>query len=156
MWTTHNIAARTLIWLAVIAVPVQSLQASTCECSNGERCCREEQKVGVCSLSFKAHGHSCCGHGDMTTVTKSCCSKLRNGHDSPCNCGVNCQCGKSRPSKPIAPAVEISASEIAVNDTLSTESIRRPQDARVHCVTSAAGDALADLNVCISLCRFTL
>lgn len=156
MWTTHNFAARTLIWLAVIAIPMQSLPASTCECSKDERCCQDKLQSGGCCLSSKAHGHRRCGDEDATLVTKTCCGNHRIGHDSPCKCGVNCQCSKSRPSKPIAPAVEKNATKNVVNETVSMVAVHCPGAVRGFYETSAAGDALAGLNVCISLCRFTL
>lgn len=148
MWIIYNIAARTLIWLAVIAIPVQSLPASSCGCSSGGTCCQGEQKPSSCCSAKKNHG--------KTSVTHSCCGESQRDQDSPCNCEVNCQCGKSEQPKPATPPVENNAPEKAASDSVSMIPIHHPQTPQPHRDVSTAIDGLVALNSCVSLCRFTL
>ena len=139
MWTTHNIAARTLIWLAVIAIPVQSLSASSCGCSSSKSCCQDGPRAS-----------SCCDHLDKTSATKTCCGKPQNAQDSPCHCGANCPCGKGRQPKPTMPPVEKNTPEKVAIDSVSMVTPPQSQATQRH------RDALVALNSCVSLCRFTI
>ena len=156
MWTTHNIAAYSLIWLAAIAVPVQSLPASPYGCASGGSCSQNKRQSNSCCSAKKTRDDQYCSRHDKATATKTCCGKPRDEQDSPCNCRVNCQCGQSRQPKPVTPPVVNNAPEKVANSPVSMVTIHQPQATQKRRDESTAADALSALDSCVSLCRFTL
>lgn len=159
MWITRNFTARTLIWLAAIAVPVQSLPAATCGCESNQSCCGNKQSKTCCCLAERVQQGRCCcttGRGD---TAHSCCSKANAEQDSPCKCGLNCQCRKSKQPTPAAPTPEDNTTQkVASNSTsiVSLVSVYQPQVSKRHNDVAFDAGSLAALELCISLCRFTL
>lgn len=194
MWIINNIAARTLIWLAVVTTAVQGLPAASCGCASGKSCCqKDEQSKGCCSgTSSATKQHSCCQQqssgpcrctgakicrcgdaspcrekaqsccaGRAATKTSTCCSSCDTAGKPVCQCGTNCQCSVNKePVEPATPPpVESNSTEKVASDSVSTVSLatayqapsaRRTRDA------SHLTDALAALDRCATLCRFTL
>lgn len=171
MWITNNIAARTLIWLAAITIPVQGLPAAPCGCIGGKSCC-QRQVAGSCGCTG-AKVCRCGETGPRRTPAKSCCvarleketcrstSGSTSSKGCACQCGTNCQCGSSKePREPATPPVEHNnPTEKVVSDSLAVVSVatvyqsrftRRSPDASVEL------DARAALDRCAALCRFTL
>ncbi|MCA9087995.1 MAG: hypothetical protein KDA90_05095 [Planctomycetaceae bacterium] len=141
MSTTTYIAAKLLIWLAAMSVPVQGMPVGTCGCTTSRTGC----SVG------ESGEHSCCSSGN------SCC-----GRGEQCTCGADCQCGKQQHQKPIAPA--------PVEDSQSVEKLLTTTAAAANAVVTisirhcSAGfpqadyelNAVAALDRCLSLCRLTI
>lgn len=164
----HNIIARTLIWLAAITLPVQAIPAASCGCTsstnweNAERtasCSCSEAKVlqGTCCCSRKASvpRASCCSNNRPANTTRCCCNQT----DSGCNCGMTCQCGKGKQPTPAAPPVENHSSDSLACDSLLVSPIATPNQPHVtrrQDDSSSVSDALAALDRCVSLCRFTI
>lgn len=194
MWITNNVAARTIIWLTAVTVPVQSLPAASCGCRGGKGSWQEvEQSKGCCcATSSSAAQHSCCQErssgpcrctgakvcrcGDTSPCrqktqsccagrsearTSSCCSSRATVGKPVCLCGTNCRCSMNKePVEPAAPLpVENASVEKVANDSVSTVSLasvcQRPAARRTHDASSVT-DALAVLDYCTTLCRFTI
>ena len=124
--------SRLLIYLAVLAVPLQGFPAETCGCvgchffgnslfgnslfgnslfgnSVSSRCCcaTVRDEGGCCSNSKSRqqdNSSSCCGKtkGEKSKGEKSKGGKSKGRKASPCKCGSNCQCGKSHSPPPLA------------------------------------------------------
>lgn len=183
MYITHHIAARTLIWLAAIAIPMQGVPTVACNCSRvthspkeiepSQGCCSSASQQGLCRCpctgatvchcgedsSCKQQTHSCCSE---SPEKKSCCS----GGTCPCcaegncSCGANCQCGKSSaPTEPVCPPVENNSPERIIADStalVSLATIYQPCPTRHYLSVSADSALLTSLDRCITLCRFTI
>ena len=163
MLTTANFIARSLIWMAVIAIPAQGMQVSTCGCGEGNvassanggssPCCHSAapKSGGCCCIAEPA---TCCGDS-TTSADAPCCSS----DSSSCQCGINCQCGKVKAPTPTRPPVENTGPEKVSIDSLSVDSqvyfCPLHSDERHTSATPSAG-VMAALDRCISLCRFTL
>lgn len=170
MWITKSIAARTLIWLAAITVPAQSLPAASCGCVGDASCC-EQRSTGQCRCTgakicrcgdaspCRKLANSCCGG----RVAKATCCSTDNSvafSEHTCNCGEDCQCGTSQEPKPATPPIEnnnpteqvtVDATSVAFDVT-----VYFPQITKRHADACIGAVALAALNRCVSLCRFTL
>ena len=153
----RDVTARTLIWLAAIAVPVHGLPAASCGCASGKTSCKA---AGACCCSTeKVREDRCCCARRQVGTALSCCGKAPSGHDSPCKCGFNCQCRKGKLPEPGTPPVTNNQTEKMADDSVSTVSV-----AKVHLsqTTPRRGAAFVDADVltvrdrCASLCRFTL
>lgn len=160
MWITRNIIARTLIWLAAITLPVQSLPAMSCGCDSGRNCCTggKSKKCG-CSAKRVRESRSCCA-APRDKTARSCCSKAKACQKLHCTCGTSCQCCKGQLPKPVTPPSEDNATQKVTSDSSLTisplatvfepEARQRPRD------VTFGPDCLAALERCISLCRFAL
>ncbi len=89
MWITKRIAARTLIWLAAVTVPVQGLPAAACGCTSGRSCCQKDEKSGSCCCAAKSHAsgkpqHSCCQQRSADRCRCTGAKVGRCGESSPC------------------------------------------------------------------------
>lgn len=160
MRITKHIAARTLIWLVAIAVPVQGLPAASCGCPRSISCCQKtgQSKVCCCSAEQVRAGRCCCTQRTGKVVQSSCC-KAQCWANSSCRCGVNCRCGETEPPSPAALPVENSPTRNSVSDAVSTISVTagyQPQLSRRPNDTSAETGLFTALDRCVSLCRFTL
>ena len=181
MWITKYTAARTLVWLAAIAMPLQSSPAAACGCTNSDapacevggaltgsaessvgRCPCTGAEVCRCGESSPCHesSRSCCSKQNAapSCCQDSCCSK---GSSGSCPCGANCQCGKSdAPEAPRTPPTENNnSSERIVADILSVglfAGIYSPDTTGQHFNISTDAAALAALDRCVVLCRFTI
>lgn len=126
-----------------IAGPCRCTGAKVCRCGDKNPC--------------RERAHACCTE---RATTHSCCSSCDTAGESACPCGINCQCGQSKePSKPAAPPVENNTAEKVASDSVSTVSLAtvvQPPIARRTLDSSAMTDALAALDRCATLCRFTL
>jgi len=161
MWITRTIAARTLIWLAAIAIPVQSVPAASCACTGGNACYSEnEQTQGCCCSAEKVREGRCCCARRKAESRHSCCSNAKSSHDSGCKCGINCQCGKSQPPQPTAPPVERnSPTEKVVSDgalAVFIAGVVLPEVLPQRIDVSIELGTVTALDRCVSLCRFTL
>jgi len=161
MSATKHIAARTLIWLAAIAIPVQGLPTASCACTGSNACCREnEQRQGCCCSAEKVRGGRCCCARREAESGHSCCSKAKSSHDSGCKCGINCQCGKAKQSQPATPTPpENNSAEKITSDVASTVSVvavYQPAVLPRGNERSVQSDAITAQDRCISLCRFTV
>lgn len=183
MWITQHLAARTLVWLAAVAIPMQSLQsaASGCAClktcfeavdrSQGSCCASGQPSPGRCSCTgamvcrcgetspCHRQAHACCS-GQRAKA--SCCSGGRCSptRDGTCPCGANCHCGENNvPEAPATPPVENYSPERIVAASASAVScaiVHQLVTTRQHLDVCAAADALSALERCVTLCRFTI
>lgn len=160
MWTSKYIAARTLIWLAAIAAPVQELPAESCGCVGRTASCQRhvESKSSCCRSAAKAR-EGCCSAQRKTAIVHACCGD-QTGQKSTCNCGLSCQCGKSKPAQPTAPPVEInSPTEKVVSDgalAVFISGVVLPEVPPQRIDASFELGTVTALDRCASLCRFTL
>ncbi len=169
MWTFHNIAARTLIWLTAFVTPVQGLATTSCGCSGSRSCLQKTEPSPCCCCSAgKIREGRCCCAGNPPASVGTRCSGSRQGAasrrgfsqpDSACSCGATCRCGNAKQPTQSVPPVEDNTTEKLANDSVSAtpfatatqpQVTRRPED------TSSALDALAAVDRCVSLCRFAL
>ncbi len=182
MHMTRHTAARTLVWLATIAMPLQSLPTAACGCTtSGAQACEVggalagsgELSVGRCpctgaevchcgelSPCRKSSSHSCCSE---KSASPSCCHGCccSRGNTGTCPCGANCQCGNSDAPKapPTPPTENNDSSERILADILSVGSfagIYSPDATRQHLDIYPVAAALDALDRCVVLCRFTL
>jgi hypothetical protein len=125
--------------------------AKVCRCGEGSPCRRQSR--ACCSV--QATNGSCCSGSDSVARQKAGC---QCGADCPC--GANCQCGKpNAPSEPAAPPVENSSPERIVASSAAVASLAtvcQPSTTRQHLDRCAKADALAAVDRCITLCRFTI
>lgn len=159
MWIARDITARTLIWLAAISVPMQALPAPRCACIGAKSFCQEERSQGCCCSAEKVHEGRCCCAGRQGAPAHSCCGKARSGPNLACKCGFNCQCPKTKQSKPATPPVGNNQTEKMARKSLTTVSLATvdlSQTTQRRKEPSAVADALAALDRCVSLCRFML
>ncbi len=102
MWTTRNIAARTLIWLAALAIPVQSLPAASCGCVSGLESgdqadcrCSEERDAGPTGCASQASRPSCCSKKSSGPCRCTGAAICRCGNDSACRTTSSTCCSKT-------------------------------------------------------------
>lgn len=168
MSMTNTITARTFIWLTAFLFPLQGLSSAPCRCANGKSCCSQKPteccrctgaKICRCRESSpcrKVH-HSCCS---ADGVKQTCWGTETStiGDASGCNCGMNCPCRENNQPAPATPPVENNhPSEKVTSETILiapapvvlSSLIKQPHD----CLPL---DAMAALDRCVSLCRFTL
>lgn len=86
MWITEHIAARTFVWLAAMAIPLQGVPSVACGCTSDKSCCSEVQQ-----------SQGCCGADERSafeTTSATCCSQQALG---PCRCtGAKiCRCDET-------------------------------------------------------------
>ncbi|WP_339736078.1 hypothetical protein [uncultured Gimesia sp.] len=183
MWITNTITARMLICLAGFSIPLQGLPVASCACcpqdsqSKGTDCCGTLDPTDQV-LSVQAATNACCCTGasichcnDGCSVRKkqetcnttqkaeeSCCISSEMFNDPACQCGPNCHCGERKePVTPIAPSpVESNSLEKLVDNSISTESLSADYQSQDLRRAHDAPSALAALDLCVSLCRFTL
>jgi len=162
MWITQQLVARSLVWLATVAIPVQGLSTTTYYgCNSGM----------VCSSSFSAAQASCCSQqvaGSWQPGNCACCSGNEAGSSccssdnstAGCSCGDNCQCGQSNiPAKPaVPPAGNSSPERIFVDSTATASSavVYLASTTRPPSNGQAGAGILSALDRCVTLCRFTV
>lgn len=161
MWrTNNNIALRTLVWLAALALPVQAIPASSCGCSRGVSGCQAGQRGQCCCSADTVQQGACCCGRTKTESGPSCCKRAVTSRDSGCKCGVNCQCGKAQQPPPAAPApTENSPAEkitcemaLAPFATVGSQTIATPSGD----TQPLESDARTAQEHCVCLCRLTL
>ncbi len=158
MWITQHIAARTFVWLAAVAIPLQGLPAVACGCDSVVTCSHEIETTPNCCSTVKAEA-GCCS---TDKTSGCCCSKgdSKAAGNSCCPCGDNCRCGENNvPAEPTAPPVENSSPERIVADSLAATSfatVYQLSATRRHSNVSAGADVLTALDRCATLCRFTI
>ena len=169
MRISKNIAARTLISVAVATIPVQGLPTAACACTSTARhSCSQQSDVGPCPCTG---ARICrCGLGCpclrpacscQAARCRSCATSNSLADFKPqCPCGASCQCGQgSGPTKPASTPVETNSSKQLANDSLATPSaiaICQPDAAFPRLDPNGGPDALAAIDRCATLCRFTL
>jgi hypothetical protein len=174
MWITKHTAARTLIWLAAFAAPVQGLPPAACECTKvaATNCCdrspispgrcpctgAEVCRCGESSLRHKT-SHSRCSEQNAPRGCCHCC--CTNDNAGTCPCGAYCHCGKSdAPKAPATPPTESNNSfERIVADVTSAGSfadLSTPDATQQHLDVHSGTAALSVLDRCVVLCRFTI
>jgi hypothetical protein len=174
MWIAKYTAARTLIWLAAFAVPVQGLPPAACGCTKtaATNCCERSPisagrcpctgaQVCRCGESSSCHNPSptCCSKQNAAPSCCHCCSS--SGNSGTCPCGSNCQCGKSNaPEAPATPPTENNnSSERIVADATSAGSfagLYSPDMTQRNLDFNVRAAALGALDRCVVLCRFTI
>ena len=159
MWFTNGITARTVIWLAAITTLLQTLPTAACGCTGGEVACRAVRSNGCCCAAEQVlEGHARCTPRP-TTGKRLCCNRSPSGQGSNCPCGLNCDCGKANEPKPAAPPTGSNQIDRLASNSLQTVAIVTVDFAQAmqrHQDVFAGATALAALDRCISLCRFTL
>lgn len=159
MWITRDIAARTLVWIAALAVPAQGLPGVSCGCAGGEKCCQQERTSQCCCSAKKSRDGRCCCASRSSQTTHLCCSEAQDHQDSGCTCGMTCQCNKTHQQHSAIPPVENDHQMESVGGDLLTaislDTVDEHQATPFPNATSADG-TLGALDRCVSLCRFTL
>lgn len=180
MWITEHIAARTLIWLAALAIPVQGMSSPTCGCMNSttssvrtegspDSCCASGSsksrhcpctgaEVCHCGEASPCHkpAHACCSKRSATpSCCHCCCSKDSN---ETCPCGANCQCGKKdRSEVPATPPVENHSPNRIVADAVTVgcyAEFNLAEATSQHLDVCVWASAISALQRCVILCRF--
>lgn len=174
MWITKYTAARTMIWLAAFAVPVQGLPPEACACTKAATadCCANRQAsprrcpctgAEVCrcgeSSPCQKSSHSCCSE---QKIAPSCCPDCccSSGCNGKCACGPNCQCRKNDAPKALEtpPTENENSTERIVADANSAgllTDLYIPSTTRQHLRFYTVAAALGALDRCVVLCRFT-
>lgn len=181
MWISEHIVARTLIWLAALAIPVQGLSWPTCGCTKSATCSvsGEGQASGCCAHSKSRAGrcpctgaavchcgeaspchkpaHACCSKRNSTpSCCHCCCSK---GNRGTCPCGANCQCGKNNaPEVPATPPNQNQSPERIVADGVTvgcSADLNLADTTSQHVDVCVGATAISALDRCVILCRFT-
>jgi hypothetical protein len=159
MWITRHIAARSLVWLAAVTVPMQGLPAASCGCTSGKICCQQDGQSTdcCCSRSPDASGPTsrkccCCQQGTTGACActgakicrcnadspcrkspeKTCCCQSSSAGDSVCKCGPNCQCRQTKPPQPATPPVQTNNSTVkALSQSSSPAGVATIYEAQV-------------------------
>ena len=107
------IIGRTVVWLALIAIPFQGMSAALGNCLCTTSCCSVSDNS---ANDFSKNG--CCSG----QVTSCCCNKGLSccGSKQTCQCGENCQCNNRQPKIPVIPPgnsryVQLDLLEIAID-----------------------------------------
>ncbi|QEG35813.1 hypothetical protein Pr1d_31190 [Bythopirellula goksoeyrii] len=183
MCITQHIAARILIWLAAIAIPMQGVPTVACECSKVSHSpTKIESSEGCCCTDSQAESGRCpctgakvCHCGEDSSCkqqSRTCCSVSPERHsccsggtcpccaDGNCSCGANCQCGKNNaPTEPVCPPVENNSPERIIADATvlaSLATIYQPCPTHQSLSVTVGSESLTSLDRCITLCRFTI
>ena len=151
MWNRQNIAARMLIWLAAFVVPAQGLPAASCGCVRGQAC-PSRPKSCCCSSETRAETTCCCRPTQPAGM--SCCDKA----EQECSCGSSCQCGNQFPITPTTPLENRVLRKVtdAITYQVGVGLGDSSKTSRERCSKPVAADAMAALDRCVCLCRFTL
>lgn len=159
MWrTNNNIALRTLVWLAALALPVQAIPASSCGCSRGVSGCQAGSRGQCCCSAETVQQGTCCCGRTKTESGPSCCKRAVTSRDSGCECGVNCRCGKAQQPPPATTptenTTEMMASDAAIAPFagLDVQTFATPRGD----TKPLESDALTAQEYCVYLCRLTL
>lgn len=182
MLSMQNTSCRTLIWIVALMMPVQTLPAASCGCDSGQGCCQADGELDSSCCQQEESDRCCCTGakvcrcGDTSpckqSTTRACCggreasatccaaaSSVATGEPG-CKCGANCQCGTTNAPGPAVPPVENtdSTEKVVANATslASDPAIYEPRRTLQHANACGEVDALAALDRCVSLCRFTL
>lgn len=159
MKTPSSFAAKFVLWLIAITIPVQGFPAVPCRCEGAlvNQHANTPNPGCCCGLAEKKAGTCCCSNSD-TASKPSCCDSCCGNAESECPCGGNCRCGKSEPPQPLAPVsheypVEKAAPETNFGDrALLLPTPKTPELDGSHVSSSTA----TALDRCATLCRFTL
>jgi hypothetical protein len=154
--------SRLLIYLAILAGPIQGLPAATCGCGGSNLF--SNASCTCCGATTKSEGGCCCSTRQQNGPT-SCCSKSKREKDTTCGraancgCGANCQCGKSRSIPPATPAIgNHDAEQLVAEDlsTVTTATVRIFPSVMTQVADGWDSLPATALERCTSLCRFTL
>lgn len=151
------IAARLVIWLIAITMPVQGLPAADCGCSGV--CIETESKTDRptdgCALAKREAGDCCCSK-QHPVAKPTCC---RENLDSQCQCGEDCRCGTDDLPQPSVPVSQESATEKtaqAANPANGEFLLPAPRTTGGRFKATLKVNASTALDRCVLLCRFTL
>lgn len=159
MWTTRNIIVRTLIWLAAITVPVQSLPAASCGCESGQSCCNSDHSEQCCCSADKVREGRCCCAQAKDKPSRSCCSQTKSHKEPRCTCGPGCKCGNNTLPRPATPPPENNATQKMTSNSVTTVAqamVCESQATQRHYDAGFDANSAAAHQLCVSLCRFTL
>lgn len=155
----NHIAARTPTWLAAFAILVQSFPATSCGCTRSGACPQHVAKSqGCCCTAELVRRGRCCCARQRAESGHSCCDVAKHRPDSGCTCGVNCQCGKTKP-EPATPPVENAPQEKVSGNAPSTSTdvaVNEPGFQSRRDDGPVDSFAFTSLGRCARLCRFTL
>lgn len=119
MYFVRPLIARTMVWLAAVATPLQGLPTASCGCTAGSDTVVATMKADTATSCCKKSTRACpctgasicrCGEGSRCSQSnaRSCCSSANGGHASAqasccrtCSCcccggdsgGAGCSCG---------------------------------------------------------------
>ncbi len=148
--------SRLLIYLAVLAVPLQGVPAETCGCVGSNFFGNSESSQ--CCCATVRDGSGCCSSRQQDS-TSSCCGNSKGGKASPCRCGSNCQCGKSHSPPPATPTTDTHDVEQLIHENQSIVAAASvPEFPSLLADVASRWQPLpaTALERCTSLCRFTL
>lgn len=133
---------QTMLWIAVIAIPLQCVSASSCGCFTVLSC---NSTQDCCSGNA-----TCCCNNEGA----SCCDSTQS-----CQCGSQCHCCDQQREIPVVP---FSESRVIQTDLMEFASSSILLSAEAHCTERALltsrslGTASSSLAVCIALNCFRL
>ena len=166
-------AARGLIWLAILMLPVQTLPAAPCGCmatrgsSSEEReracsCSVEQQDQGRCCCSKRQSRRSCCCSGTTTSTAPESADESAAAHPrcecgADCQCGANCPCGqRDAPTPTLPPTTAPSDEVVQVAQTCAAPTGTLLLPTRHVFDQPGAPCIVCALCRCVLLCRFLL
>jgi hypothetical protein len=158
MCSLYQLAAKALVWLAAVLVPLQSLPAAACCCaSSSQQESGAEQRQGPSNPCCLTAG-SCC---DSTRAESHSCCKTTHQAPAKCSCQTTgvCSCQPHNPSSPAPQAppdggrqgVHIAAQPLAAVSSCFDDSRGSLSESYGDWPTARSG-----FERCIVLCRFTL
>ena len=103
MWITQHIAARTFVWLAALAIPMQGVPSTACGCTSNATCSNEaEQSQNCCCASsptaFSETASSCCSQEAVGTCRCTGAKVCRCGEASACHQQSRTCCSRNKTS----------------------------------------------------------
>lgn len=168
---SRQIAAKCMLWLAAVLVPMQGLPAagSTCACSlaaenaaalGDDKNAPAAETSDRCGNRKAGESPACCETRASCCPTKRCCCHSgAKGCQGSCPCGASCHCGEPRTPKPPVPPMGSQTIGKALVEAIvaSSHGSVFPLETQLplpcHPVEFCAADTA--LSRCILLCRFT-
>lgn len=152
MSIAQSIAARSLIWLTAVMMPMQVVAQTSCGCVTSESAYQDQGKTAGCChrANEKEPGklkHNCCrqlalgpshstgtkihrgevtrcDHPEVATGCRCTAASSAVLGSSQCGCGQSCRCGTKETPKPATPPTESNDStQKVVNSTTSVASV---------------------------------
>lgn len=145
---------KALVWLAVTAVPFQTLPLATCSCSGGGHALDPGQAPAASKTP--AHCGGCCQH-QRAASPETCGLEGATSSTLPCNCPGGCLCQRSE--EPASPSPEAKESRSAPVSLMVSQAVAGfaltggPQESSAVKPLGLLGTAPER---CATLCRFVL
>jgi hypothetical protein len=144
---------KALVWLAVAAMPFQTLPLASCGCGRGSHAL--DLRPSAVSEA-PAHGGGCCQHQHASSP-ETCGLEGATNSTLPCNCPGGCLCQRSEEPASLSPEVKESRSapvSLMVSQAVAGLALAgEPQESSAVKPLGLVGTAPER---CATLCRFVL